>query len=157
MRDQLAPAGRFFPTARGTPMGADNGSVHTPELFVDHAHVDMRGLQSLKNLVEQADRIPGIEQPVDRFPGPKFLFRQISPWRAGSENPQNRIDYHSTIRGRTTGLCWRRKHIRDYFPLIVRDCMSRHCLALLGVMEVSDSQQSVPFANSRQEQFQNRT
>jgi hypothetical protein len=41
--------------------------------------------------------------------------------------------------------------------LIVRECVSSDTLALLGIVEVSDWQQSAPMLNPGQEQFSNRT
>jgi hypothetical protein len=125
MRGRLAPPDRFFPTASSAASGSDYGAIHTPQFLVDVAQVDARRTQSMKNLVERAVVVPFVEQVPHGAPFSKFL-RQITPWCAGSHDPQNAINDITPIDRWPPRGGWRRKNVSNQFPLFIRQSISNH-------------------------------
>jgi hypothetical protein len=105
-------------------------------LLVDRAYVNVCCPQTVDDFVQCTVGIPLIEQIPNGCPRPEFL-RQVSPWRTGSQYPQNTINNRSPITRRpaSLGRCW--KNVCNALPLIIRESMSNHNYALRGELEAS--------------------
>ena len=135
MHDQLVPLDLFFSTASSTTVRSNYGSVNTPKIRIDRSDINVSCPQAIQDSVKRAVVVPGIEKSVDRSPRTEFVLRQVTPRRTRSQYPQDRVDHQARICGRSARLGWRRKKVRDQFPLVIRQSMSSHLAALLGRKE----------------------
>jgi hypothetical protein len=105
MRGHEVPSDPFFSATGRTPGGPDRRTVNAPQFFVDRAGFDSQCPKASKDFVQCAVGVPPIETTVHRFPRPIF-FRQISPRRSGSQNPQDSFHHRPPVALRATGLGW---------------------------------------------------
>jgi hypothetical protein len=83
-------------------------------------------LQGFDDAGEDAAFTPVAEVVVHRLPGTK-AFGQISPGRAGGENPKDTIELRSSILRRTSCPGGAQGHQRlDKRPLLVRELVAFH-------------------------------
>lgn len=114
-----------FSAPCGTAGGTDARAINAPEILVDFPSVDLSGLQPTENFIQGSIVVPLVEQIPHRPPRTLF-FRQISPRRTSSHDPENTIDNHASISRWSSRCCRWWKNIRNGVPLFVRKPMPRH-------------------------------
>ena len=150
MRDHQVLPDPLFSAPCGTAGGSNDGAVDTPQVLVDLSHVHFGGQQPVEDLVECSVVVPSVEQIPYRTPW-AVLLRQITPWRAGPQDPEDAIHDHPPVAGWSPGFRPRRKYVLDEFPLIIRKSMSRHLYALRGKVKWStQSMRQIPLATEDQ-------
>jgi hypothetical protein len=82
-------------------------------------------LQLLKDRVESAVVVPLVEQTPNRLPRAE-CGRQVTPRRPRAQDPEYAIHHRAPISGRATGDRRRIEQVRDSFPLLIREPMSKH-------------------------------
>jgi len=141
----------LFSAPCGTAGGANDRSIDAPQLAVYQIRLDVRGSQPTQDFVQGAVARPFVEEIPHGRPRSKLLW-QITPGRAGPQNPQDAVHDHPPIARRPARAGRRRKYVRDTFPLFVRKPMPSHCNALLGKLNPSArSVRQIP--DARKEQF----
>jgi len=83
-------AGDFFVSAGRGARGANVGPVHAPQLPVDTALVIELHLQRFDDRREDTGAPPFGEVPMYGLAGAE-AFRQIAPWGASGQNPQDSV------------------------------------------------------------------
>ena len=121
VRGQPVRPGPPFSAPRSALCGAHHGAIDAPQFVVD---LDVSA-KTIEYVLQRAVVVPLIKVIPDRGLGAE-CGRQITPLRAGVENPQNAIDHVSGIVGRPTCSFGGREQVRDQFPLSVREPMSKH-------------------------------
>src|SRR5271170_4085445 len=114
----------FFSRAGRGPRGPNVGTIHPPEIPVDLALLVESDLQGLENAIECPVGPPAAEAVIDAFPL-AVAFGEITPGRAGAENPEHAIERSAMVVPFAAAfLCWEQAFKK--FPLLVADIISRH-------------------------------
>jgi hypothetical protein len=130
MRDLPAPEDPFFSTAAGTARCPYHRTINTPQLVIDLASFDPLDLQSRKDPIESPVAVPFVEKIPGSSPRTE-LFREVSPWRPCTKNPENRVNDLTTFSRWTAGPSRRGEEIFDPIPLLIREAVSQHPIVLL--------------------------
>src|ERR1700753_1527451 len=102
MRDQLVPQDPLFPAPRGTAGSADDGAIDAPQFLIDRLGVEMGRPEATQDLVESPVAVPLIKQVPDGAPGTELL-GQVTPGRAGAEDPKDAVEHLSAVARRAPG------------------------------------------------------
>src|SRR5215207_9717355 len=100
--NRLAP-GVFFSRAGGSPAGADDGAIDTPQVVVDLAFLIQFVQQRGDDAGPSAVLAPAGEAMVDGFPR-AVTFREVTPGGTGIQNPEDPVDDRTRVVERVTGL-----------------------------------------------------
>ena len=125
MRGREALPDPLFSASGGTTRSADDGPIKTPQLLVDFSAVDLGGPQAVEDSVPRAIGIPFVEQMPHGRPRPEFV-GQITPGRAGPENPEDAVEHLPSIAWWTSGRRRWREEAFEQFPLLVRESVTQH-------------------------------
>src|SRR4051795_12618175 len=118
----------FFFRPGGRPAGSDDGTVDAPEVVVDLASVIQFVQQRGDDASPGAVLSPPVEGLEGRLPG-SIAFREIPPWGAGMEDPEDSIEDWSSVAKRTAGLAVMstvRQERGDSCPLLVGEIIAAH-------------------------------
>jgi hypothetical protein len=118
MHDLPALPDPLFSASARTTGGTDNRTVDAPQLAADIADFDMRRAQAPDRRIQGAVAVPLIKQTPSSLPLSE-LFRQITPWSAGAQNPKDPIEHITTILRRATGRRRFPEQILNALPLVV--------------------------------------
>ena len=125
---QLLGAARVFFRPRRRLAGPDDGAIDTPEVVIDLPLVVQFVQQRGDDTAPSAVRPPPVEAPEDRLPG-TVTFREVTPWGAGMEDPEDAIDDRSKIVKGMACLAVMstvRQEGRDPRPLWLGDFIAAH-------------------------------
>jgi hypothetical protein len=125
MRDQLALAAPLFSAAGSGLVRSHDRAVDAPKFVIELLRIVHGLLQGEQNLLQGVVGTPAIEVVVDRLPRAE-LVGQVSPGRAGVENPEDSTHDQLQVASRSTRRCCRREQRLDQFPLLVRELMPNH-------------------------------
>ena len=107
-------------------MGANARAIDHRDRPIDLVVVGRFGLDLGQDSLPDARRLSTPKAAVDGLPGAVPL-RQIPPWCTRAQDPEDAIEDHAMILGRTTGcraLRWQQR--LEAVPLLVGEFMSSH-------------------------------